>query len=458
MEEFDFAIIGSGPGGYSAAFRAARGGAKTCLIEGALLGGVCLNAGCIPTKALLRSASLFSQMERAQEWGIEVGPVSLNFKRSQQRKDRIVSALARSLKELLDKKDVELIKGMATLKGPGELILSLPGGEKKPLRAKNIIVATGTKPLIPKTFPFDGEKVFTSDEALQLSSLPQNLLVIGGGYIACEFAYLFCQCGVEVTLLVRSRILRRMDESLGNALTKAFKKMGMRIIIGKKVESLTINQSTVVTQIDGELLENEKVMICLGRTPNTRNIGLEELGVHLDSNGLVKIDEYCQTAVAGVYAIGDITSEKQLANLAFRQGVVAVEHALGLDTSMDYSSVPGCVFTQPEIATVGLSEEEARRSGRELKVGTFPMRWLGKAWVYGETEGFLKLVADGSTGEILGVHILGPYAGELVGEAALALKTKSTLKDITTSMPIHPAYSEALTEAAKELLGIGMYG
>lgn len=458
MEELDFAIIGSGPGGYSAAFRAAGGGAKTCLIEGELLGGVCLNAGCIPTKALLRSASLFSQMERAQEWGIEVGPVSLNFKRSQQRKDRIVSALARSLKELLDKKDVELVKGMATLKGPGELILSLPGGEKEPLRAKNIIVATGTKPLVPKTFPFDGEKVFTSDEALQLSSLPQNLLVIGGGYIACEFAYLFCQCGVEVTLLVRSRILRRMDESLGNALTKAFKKMGMRIIIGKKVESLTINQSAVVTQIDGELLENEKVMICLGRTPNTRNIGLEELGVHLDSNGLVKIDEYCQTAVAGVYAIGDITSEKQLANLAFRQGVVAVEHVLGLDTSMDYSSVPGCVFTQPEIATVGLSEEEARRSGRELKVGTFPMRWLGKAWVYGETEGFLKLVAEGSTGELLGVHILGPYAGELVGEAALALKTKSTLKDIATSMPIHPAYSEALTEAAKELLGIGMYG
>lgn len=458
MEEFDFAIIGSGPGGYSAAFRAARGGAKTCLIEGELLGGVCLNAGCIPTKALLRSAGLFSQMERAQEWGIEVGPVSLNFKRSQQRKDRIVSALARSLKELLAEKDVELVKGMATLKGPRELILSLPGGEKKPLRAKNIIVATGTKPLIPKTFPFDGEKVFTSDEALQLSSLPQNLLVIGGGYIACEFAYLFCQCGVEVTLLVRSRILRRMDESLGNALTKAFKKMGMRIIIGKKVESLTINQSTVATQIDGELLENEKVMICIGRTPNTRNIGLEELGVQLDSNGLVKIDEHCQTAVAGVYAIGDITSEKQLANLAFRQGVVAVEHALGLDTSMDYSSVPGCVFTQPEIATVGLSEEEARRSGRELKVGTFPMRWLGKAWVYGETEGFLKLVAEGSTGELLGVHILGPYAGELVGEAALALKTKSTLKDIATSMPIHPAYSEALTEAAKELLGIGMYG
>jgi dihydrolipoamide dehydrogenase len=397
-------------------------------------------------------------MERTQEWGIEAGPVSLNFKRSQQRKDRMVSALAKSLRELLEKKGVELVTGMATLKGPKELILSLPGGGKKSLRAKNIIVATGTRPLIPKTFPFDGEKVFTSDEALQLSSLPQNLLVIGAGYIACEFAYLFSQCGVEVTLLVRSRILRRMDESLGNALTKAFKKMGMRIILGKKVEGLSINQSTVVTQTEGELLENEKVMICIGRTPNTRNIGLEELGIHLDSNGLVKIDEHCQTAVAGVYAIGDITSEKQLANLAFWQGIVAVEHALGLATRMDYSVIPACVFTQPEIATVGLSEEEARRSGREPKVGTFPMRWLGKAWVYGETEGFLKLVADGSTGELLGVHILGPYAGELIGEAAMALRSRSTLRDLASAMPIHPSYSEALTETARHMLGIGMYG
>ncbi len=457
MEKFDLAIIGAGPGGYSAAFRAANAGVEICLMEEGPLGGVCLNLGCIPTKALLRSASLFSQMKRARGWGIDVGSVDLDFKKTQQRKDKMVAALGVSLKELLEKKGVKIVKGRGTLKGPGELILSLPGGEKKTLRAKKIIAATGARPFIPGTFPFDGEKVLTSDEALQLQSLPRSLLVIGGGYIACEFAYFFLQCGVEVTLLVRSRLLRRMDGSLGSTLTKVFQKMGMRVIVGKRVESLKIKQNTVETRIEGELLETEKAMLCIGRIPNTKDIGFEELGIRLDGNGFVEIDEHCQTAVADIYAIGDITSNKQLANIAFRQGVVAAEHALGLDTRMDYSVIPACVFTQPEVATVGLSEEEARERCSEIKVETFPLRWLGKAWVYGETEGFLKTVADGSTGELLGVHILGPYASELVGEAALALKTRSTLRDLASNMPIHPSYSEALTETVKDLLGIGMY-
>ncbi|HHT9153694.1 MAG TPA: dihydrolipoyl dehydrogenase, partial [Candidatus Hypogeohydataceae bacterium YC40] len=429
-----------------------------CLVEEAAQpGGVCLNAGCIPTKALLRSASVFSLVERAYDWGVAAEKVTIDFKKMQQRKDRIVSSLGKSLKELLEKKGVKLVMGRATVKGPKECILSLPGGEKKTLRAKKIIIATGSKPLIPKTFPFDGARVLTSDEALQLQSLPKNILVIGAGYIACEFAYFFAQCGVEVTLLVRSRVLRRMDESLGNGLARAFKKMGMRIIAGKRVESLKIKQETVVTQIDGEILETEKVMLCLGRTPNTTNIGLEELDVRLDGNGFVDIDEHCQTTVSDIYAIGDITNHKQLANVAFLQGTVAVEHALGLSTRMDYSAVPACVFSQPEVATVGLSEEEAREKYSEIKVEIFPMRRLGKAWVYGETEGFLKLVADGPTGKLLGAHFLGPYASELVGEAALALKTKSTLEDMASNMPIHPSFSEAFTETVKDLLGIGMY-
>lgn len=459
MEEFDFAIVGAGPGGYSAAFRAVNAGARTCLVEeAAQLGGVCLNAGCIPTKALLRSASVFSLVERAREWGVAAEKATVDFKKMQQRKDRIVASLGKSLKELLEKKGVKLAMGRARLKGPGECTLSLPGGEKKTLRAKKIIIATGTKPLIPETFPFDGEKVLTSDEALQLQSLPQNLLVIGGGYIACEFAYFFSQCGVEVTLLVRSRVLRRMDASLGDALTKAFKRMGMRVITGKRIESLKIEKGTVVTQIEGEILETEKAMLCIGRIPNTKNIGLEELGVSLDEDGFVKIDEHCRTTMSDIYAIGDITNKyNQLANVAFLQGAVAVEHSLGLDTRMDYSVIPACVFTQPEVATVGLSEEEARQEGRELKVETFPMRWLGKAWVYGETEGFLKVVADRSTGELLGVHILGPYASELIGEPALAMKSKSTLKDLAHTMPIHPSFSEVLAETTKDLLGIGMY-
>lgn len=462
MEEFDFAIIGAGPGGYAAAFRAANAGAKTCLFEEALVGGVCLNAGCIPTKALLRSASLFSHVKRAQEWGILVEKATLDFQKAQQRKDRMVSFLGKSLTDLLEKKGVKLVKGRATLKGQGEVTADILEDGKKvlkaTLRARSIIIATGAKPLILKNLPFDGERVFTSDEALQLKSLPQSLLIIGGGYIACEFAYLFAQCGVEVTLQVRSRVLRRMDGSLGSTLTKAFQKMGIRVIEGKRIESLKIEKGTVVTQIEDEVLETEKAMLCVGRAPNTKNIGLEEVGVRLDNDGFVEIDEYCRTTVPNIYAIGDITNKgKQLANVAFRQGMVAVEHGLGLDTKMDYSVIPACVFTQPEVTTVGLSEEEAREKYREIKVETLPMRWLGKAWVYGETEGFLKLVADGSTGELLGVHILGPYASEQIGEAAVALKTKSTLKDLASNMPIHPSYSEALTETVKDLMGLGMY-
>jgi dihydrolipoamide dehydrogenase len=459
MEGFDFVVVGSGPGGTAAAFRAANGGASTCLIERSLLGGVCLNTGCIPTKSLLRSAGLLSQIERARGWGIEVEGVSIDFKKAQHRKGRVVSALAKSLRETLDKKGVRLVEGEARLGGLGEVGVSLPGGETKALRARKVVLATGTRPLVPKGFPFDGERVLTSDEALQLQSLPRSILVVGGGFIGCEFAYLFGQCGAEVTLVEqRERLLSGMDECLGDALTRGFKRMGIRVITGQEVDDLELKQGTVTARVGQEVLEVEKVMLCLGRIPNTRGIGLEGLGVQLDGNSFVEVDGHCRTTASGIYAVGDITNKGQLANVAFRQGTVAVEHALGLEARMDYSVVPGCVFTQPEVATVGLSEEAARLGGRRLKVETFPMRWLGKAWVYGETEGFLKLVADEETGALLGVHLVGPYAGELIGEASLALKARVTLKDLASAMPIHPSYSEALTEAARGLLGIGMYG
>ncbi len=459
MEEFDFVVIGSGPGGTAAAFRAASAGANTCIVEESLVGGVCLNTGCIPTKLLLRGSCLFSQLKKLSEWGIHVGDVTLDFKELQRKKGRVVDALGKSLKELLIEKQVTVFEGRAVLKGPGELLLSSPGGKRESIRAKKIIIATGTRPLIPKGFPLDGKRVLTSDEALQMESLPKSLLVVGGGFVGCEFACMFCQFGVEVTLVEqRDGVLGEMDESLGSGLAKVFKRMGMEVLTGRRVESLRLKEGAVKVQVTEEILETEKVMVCLGRIPNTKDMGLETLGIEVDEHGYVRVDEHCQTTVAGVYAVGDIINKKQLANIAFRQGVVAVEHALGLDSRMDYSVIPACVFTQPEVATVGLSEEEARGRGKELKVETFQLRWMGKAWVYGETEGFLKVVADSATGEILGTHIFGPGASELIGEAALALKTRLTLKDLATQMPIHPSYSETLTEVSKDLLGVGIYG
>lgn len=459
MQVFDFIILGAGPGGIAAALRAAQLGASVCLVEGEWVGGVCLNKGCIPTKALLRSARVFSQLKKSRELGIDVEGVDLDYKKVSERKDRIVDVLGRSLEDQLRKQGVKVVSGRGRLQGPTEVEIRLSGGETQVVRAKSMIVATGSVPFQTPTLPVDGSRVITSDEALKLQSLPKSMLVIGGGFIGCEFGYLFNELGVEVVLVeAMAYLLSGMDLDLGMALAKCFTRKGMRVITGAKVEDLSMKEGGVCAHIDMETLEVEKVLVCLGRVPNTKGLGLEEVGVCLDKEGYVETDEYCRTSVPNIYAVGDVTNRRQLANIAFQQGTVAVEHAMGsTKAKMDYSVVPSCVFTQPEVATVGLAEETAVQKGFDVKVEIFALRALGKAWVAGETEGFTKVVAEAGSGKILGVHILGAYASFLIAEAATAIKMGANLEELASSMPVHPTFSEGLTEAAKNLLGKGMY-
>lgn len=452
----DFVILGSGPAGIGASFRAAQLGQKVCIVEQDRLGGVCLNKGCIPTKVLLRSAAVFSQIKRAGDWGINVKEPTFDFKRIQDRKDRVVNALSKSMQTLLGNGKVEVVVGRGRLRGPNEVEVALHSGGNKTLKASAVIVATGSSPAKHASLPADGHKVVTSDHALRFESLPKSIIIIGGGYIGCEFGYIFNQFSVEVTLLERlDHLLGDMDTDIGKALAKEFVRSGMRVITGETITSLDVKGKGVRVCTRTETLEAEKTLLCIGRNPNTNDLGLAEAGVHVDERGYVKVDEHCLSSVPGIYAAGDITDKGQLANVAYRQGVVAVESACGLNSTMDYRVLPYCVFSQPEAAAVGLGEREAREKGLNVRTDIFEFRQLGKAWVSADTEGFVKLTIEVASGKILGVHILGPYASFLIGEAALVVKAGMRLEDLAGSMPVHPTFSEALAEAARKLLDKG---
>lgn len=455
---FDFVILGSGPAGMAAALRAVQLGQKVCLVEQDRLGGVCLNKGCIPTKALLRSAAVLSQIKRAGDWGINVKESSFDFKRIQNRKDRIVNALSKSMQTQLHDHGVEVVRGRGRLRGPNEVEAALNDGGIRTLKTSRIIAATGSASMRHAALPVDGRRTITSDHALRLESLPKSIIIIGGGYIGCEFGYMFNQFGVEVVLLEKlDHLLGDMDADIRKALAKEFVRSGIRVITGTAVDGLDTGDSGVCVRMRGEaeVLKAEKALVCVGRTPNTEGLGLAEAGVHINKRGYVEVDEHCMTSVPNIYAAGDLTDKGQLANVAHRQGVVAVESALGLDSAMDYRVLPYCVFCQPEVAAVGLGEEAARENGLDVRTGIFEFRQLGKAWVSADTEGFVKLTTESSSGRILGVHILGPYASFLIGEAALAVKTGMRLEDLAGTMPVHPTFSEALTEAARKLLDKG---
>lgn len=454
----DFVVLGSGPAGMAASLRAARLGQKVCIVEQNRLGGVCLNKGCIPTKVLLRSAGVFSQIKSARELGIEVEGVNPDFKRIWQRKDRVVRALGKAMQDQCDESGVEIISGRGVLKGPNEVEAVLPDGSARLLKSARVIVATGSSPIEHPAISVDGHRVLNSDHALGLETPPGSIIIIGGGYIGCEFGYLFNEFGAEVTLVeCLDYLLSDMDPDIGKALAKEFVRSGIKVITGKAVVNLETTGEGVRAHIQGEdeALEAEKVLACTGRAPNTGGLGLVETGVRTDGHGYIGVDERCQSNIPNICAAGDVTARGQLANIAHRQGVVAVESALGLGSVMDYRVIPRCVFTQPEVAAVGLSEREAGEAGLDVKTETFEFRRLGKAWVSADTGGFLKLTAEASSGKVLGVHILGPYASFLIGEAALAVKMGMCLEDLAADMPVHPTFSEALAEAARKLLGKG---
>jgi len=458
MAKYEVVVIGSGPGGYVAALRAAQLGKKTCVVERAEIGGVCLNRGCIPTKALAHAAEVCALARHADAWGIQAGEVTVDFPKMLAAKDAVVKKLTGGVAFLLKRSKVDVLAGEGRLAGKKKVAVKLTGGGEETVEADTIILATGSEPAIPKGIPYDGRRVITSTEALQLPELPARVFILGGGYIGCEFASIFAQLGSQVTVVeMLESLLPNLDADIGAEITKALKKLKVKINTGVRMESLDAGESGVrATLAGGQSVEADVALICVGRRILSAGLGLEEAGVKAEK-GAIAIDEHCETSVPGVYAIGDVTGKVQLAHVASAQGIVAVEHAAGLPSRIDYRCVPAAVFTNPEAATVGLTEAEAKAAGMKVKSGRFPLQGLGRAVAMGETAGFAKIVADEATGQVVGVHLVGPHASDVIAEGAMAISLEATVRELAHTIHAHPTLPEALMEAARAWLGQGIH-
>jgi len=457
MNEIEVVIIGGGPGGYVAAIKAAHLGLKALLIEKDKLGGVCLNWGCIPTKALVSTAELLNNLQRAGEFGIQVKDYSFDFPAIMKRKDMITQRLSSGVGQLMKANQVRVIKGEGQIIESGTVEVTDTAGEKEMIKSKNIIIATGSKVMRLPIPGIDSEGVITSDEALSLSELPSRMLIIGGGVVGIEFAGIFKALGVEVTVVeMLPRILLPIDEEIARRLTQLLKRKGIEILTDSKVKAIKKshqNLEVLISTTDGEKkIETEKVLLAAGRVPELGNIDVQRLGIELDK-GAIKVDEKMRTNIPGIYAVGDVVGKIMLAHVASREGIVAVENISGKEVLMDYKVVPNCVFSMPEVASVGLTEEEAREENNNIKISKFPFMVNGKALGMGEIEGMVKIIADADTSELLGFHILGAHASDLIAEGVLALSMEATAFEIANTIHAHPTLAEAIAEAAEGITG-----
>ena len=457
-DSVDVLVLGSGPGGYVAALRAAQLGAKAAVVEARELGGTCLNRGCIPTKILLECAHVLHMAQHASDFGVNVEGVTPDFPAMMARKEKIVALLQGGISGLFSKNGVELVQGRGRLAGPRAVEVETADGTRK-IEAGKIVIATGSEPLVPSFLPVDHKTVITSDGALRLDRIPESVVIVGGGYIGCEWAGIFNRLGAKVTVVeLMPQLLPRSDSDVARELFKCFKRSKMSIHLKTKVESIeTGDAGARVTLSGGKTVEAELVLVSIGRTLNSEGIGLETLGVETE-RGAIPIDEHCRTKAPTVYAIGDVTAKLMLAHMASKQGIVAAEHALGHNATIDYRVCPACVFTDPEIGSVGMTASEAQEAGREVKEARFPFRTLGKAHALGELEGFVKIVADSGTGEVLGVHIIGPHATDLIAEAGLAMAIECTVEEIGATIHAHPTLAEGMMECAHSWLGHLIHG
>jgi dihydrolipoamide dehydrogenase len=449
LQSFDLCVLGAGPGGYVAAIRAAKSGKSVCLIEKREVGGTCLNRGCIPTKALTSATELLAKMKKAESFGITVGSVEANFPQMMKRKDQTVARLVKGIHFLLKKCGVTLMKGEARITGPGTV--SVHGQEVK---ARDILIATGARPVVFPQFGHDGNMVITSDEALELEELPEDILIIGGGVIGCEFASIFATLGCKVKIVeMLPRLLPMAEGEVSRQLTQSFKRMGIEIYVGKKVVSVDKADSVKVQLDSGEELTGDKMLVSIGRGVNTEGLGLEKVGIKTNQKGEIIVDEGMATNVPHFWAIGDVTDcPLKLAHVASVQGLVVVDNISGEKRTMDYGAIPNCVFTQPEIAWVGLSEEQAQEQGYDVQIGKFPFIASGKALAMGDYDGFVKVVAD-SNGDLLGIHIIGPHASDLIADPTLALSLGLNIEEYVTAVRAHPTLPEAVMEAAEAVFG-----
>lgn len=447
-QKFDLAVIGAGPGGYVAAIRAAQAGKSVALIEKNQLGGTCLNVGCIPTKTLLANTAVLQKVRHAQNFGITTGAISFDYAKMKARKDKVVGDIRKSLGGLIASNKITVIQGHAEFQTPREIKIS--GEEKQVIIADKAIIATGSEPFDIPAFPCDHDRILNSTSVLELTKLPKSIAVIGGGYIGCEFASLFAELDVEVTIFeALPAIVIAQGKTISDALTNAFKNKGIDIQCGVKVAGIDKTKGGVSVKLEGgQSSDFDLALISVGRKIKTDGLGLNKAGVVTGERGEILVNEQMETNASGIYAIGDVTGKAMLAHVASHQAIVAADHAIGKEGAMHYHAVPAVIFTSPEIATVGMTLEEAKEKGHAAAVGQFPFQALGKAQAAQETEGFAQVIIDRNTQAILGAQVVGHEASALIAEMAIAINNELTLECVTETIHAHPTVAEAWLEAA----------
>jgi len=458
-KKVDLAVLGAGPGGYVASIRASKLGLKVALIEKDNPGGVCLNSGCIPTKALYYVARMIGEIKKAKTFGVKVSSPELNFKEVKAGKDRIVEMQVRGLEHNFKKNNIELIKGIGEILAKGKITVRTGKSQQIEIEAKNIIIATGSSAANVKPFDLSEDGVMDNTGILSLDKLPESLLIVGGGVIGSEFANIFSSFGSKVTIIeILPRILSTEDEDVSKIIDAEFRQKGIKIFTDSKVESFKKSGKNYVCTISsGEKISAEKILLSVGRKPNSAGIGLERAGVEVDDRGYIKVDSHLRTNVEGIYAIGDITGGLQLAHVASKEGKIAAENIAGNEQEKSPDVIPWAVFTSPEIGTVGLNEKQARDKKIEVRTGIFPFSSSGRAYITGETKGFVKIVTDSRTGEILGAQMVGPGASELIHEVAVAMNGELLIDDLASTVHAHPTLSEVVMEAAEDCMGFATH-
>ena len=456
MSQFDVTIIGSGPGGYVSAIRCAQLGFKTAIIEKyATLGGTCLNVGCIPSKALLASSHHYEELQHFADHGIEVsGDVKVNLEKMIARKQAVVDQTSGGVKFLMDKNNITVFNGLGSFESATSVKVTKADGSSEIIESKNIIIATGSKPSSLPFIKLDKERIITSTEALKLKEVPKHLVIIGGGVIGIELGQVYLRLGAQVSVVeFMDRIIPGMDASLSKELTKVLKKQGMKFYTSHKVQSVERAGDVVTVKAEnakGEIisLEGDFALVSVGRRPYTDGLNAEKAGVKVTDRGQIEVNNHLQTSAANIYAIGDVVRGAMLAHKAEEEGVMVAEIIAGQKPHIDYNLIPGVVYTWPEVAAVGKTEEQLKAEGIEFKSGSFPFKALGRARAGGDTDGFVKILADAKTDEVLGVHMIGARCADLIAEAVTAMEFRASAEDISRMSHAHPTFAEAIKEAA----------
>jgi len=455
---YDIIVIGSGPGGYVAAIRAAQLGFKTGIVERESLGGICLNWGCIPTKALLKSAQVFEYLTHAEDYGIKVNGGEPDFAAIIKRSRGVAEGMSKGIQFLMKKNKIDVIMGTAKIKKGGKVVVQSSDGSTKEYSAKHTILATGARSRELPNLKQDGKRIIGYRQAMSLEKQPESMIVVGSGAIGVEFAYFYNSIGTKVTIVeYLDRIVPVEDEEVSKQLERSFKKSGITVLTNAEVQSVDTtgksNKVQIKTAKGTETLEAEIVLSAVGITPNIENLGLEEVGVKTEK-GRVVVDDFYRTNIEGVYAIGDIVKGPALAHVASAEGITCVEKIKGLEVSpIDYNNIPGCTYCSPEIASVGYTEKSAKEAGYEIKVGKFPFSASGKASAAGAKDGFVKVIFDAKYGEFLGAHMIGANVTEMIAEVVVARKLETTGHEIIKSVHPHPTMSEAIMEATADAYG-----